>query len=60
MINESFQGSIDWPQNLEENRRIGQEFFTITNPGMPCVAGALDGTLVNFSINLKVNRIRID
>lgn len=39
---------ISWPDDAECRRKIAQNFFNLSIPGVPFVAGALDGSLIEI------------
>jgi len=54
------RGTIDWPADEEQRRLIGQKFFRLNNPGMPSVAGCVDGTLINVYVPKEIEYQYLD
>ncbi|KAI6208046.1 putative nuclease HARBI1 [Aphelenchoides besseyi] len=49
VVNETLQGTICWPQDENDNRRISREFHAMA--GVPSICGVIDGTLIRVYVS---------
>lgn len=49
LINNQLYRKIDWPDTEAKCRQVAMSFMTLATPAMPCVCGAVDGTLIELA-----------